>query len=65
MITRDGHLFHIDFGHFLGNYKKKFGYQRETTPFVFTDQYAHVMKRGTGEVFYFILFYFILWIYVS
>jgi len=49
MVTRDGHLFHIDFGHFLGNYKKKFGYRRETTPFVFTDQYAHVMKRGSDE----------------
>ena len=46
MITRDGFLLHIDFGHFLGNYKKKFGYQRETTPFVFTAQYAHVMKKG-------------------
>ena len=45
MITRDGFLFHIDFGHFLGNYKKKFGYQRETTPFVFTTQYAHVLKK--------------------
>jgi len=46
MVDRDGHIFHIDFGHFLGNYKKKFGYKRETTPFVFTAQYAHVLRRG-------------------
>jgi phosphatidylinositol-4,5-bisphosphate 3-kinase/phosphatidylinositol-4-phosphate 3-kinase len=25
MVTGDGHLFHIDFGHFLGHFKSKFG----------------------------------------
>ncbi|KAJ6229788.1 pi-3 kinase [Anaeramoeba flamelloides] len=43
MIQKDGHLFHIDFGHFLGNYKKKFGFKRERAPFVFTPAYAAVM----------------------
>ena len=39
----DGKLFHIDFGHFLGNFKSKFGIKREKAPFVFTSQFAHVM----------------------
>ena len=29
MMTKKGHLFHIDFGHFLGNFKEKFGVKRE------------------------------------
>ncbi|KAF0984835.1 hypothetical protein FDP41_000734 [Naegleria fowleri] len=45
MLTRKGDLFHIDFGHFLGNYKKFKGvYKRETTPFVFSAMYEKVMK---------------------
>ena len=40
---QDGKLFHIDFGHFLGNFKKKMGYQREKAPFVFTSAFARAM----------------------
>lgn len=43
MLTKSGKLFHIDFGHFLGNYKKKFGIKRERAPFVFTHDFAYVM----------------------
>lgn len=43
MLTTTGHLFHIDFGHFLGNYKKKFGINRERDPFVFTPEMAFVL----------------------
>jgi len=43
MVTKDGHLFHIDFGHFLGNFKKKFGFNRERAAFVFTPEMAYVM----------------------
>ena len=43
MLSAHGHLFHIDFGHFLGNFKSKFGIKREKAPFVFTPDLAHVM----------------------
>jgi len=43
MLVRSGRLLHIDFGHFLGNYKKKFNIKRERAPFVLTGAFAHVM----------------------
>lgn len=43
MVHKDGTLFHIDFGHFLGNFKSKFGIKRERAPFVFTPEMAFVM----------------------
>lgn len=51
MLTKRGDLFHIDFGHFLGNYKTKFGIRRETAPFVFTPMYRHVMGGANGTDF--------------
>ena len=38
MVTTSGKFLHIDFGHFLGNFKTKLGFKRETAPFVFTKQ---------------------------
>ena len=38
--TIEGNFFHIDFGHFLGNVKCKFGYKRERDPFVLTPEIA-------------------------
>ena len=46
MMKQNGSLFHIDFGHFLGNFKSKFGMKRERTPFVFTQQMEHVILQG-------------------
>lgn len=44
MVSKSGHLFHIDFGHFLGNFKSKYGFNRERAPFVFTPEMAYVMR---------------------
>ncbi|XP_018007852.1 phosphatidylinositol 4,5-bisphosphate 3-kinase catalytic subunit alpha isoform [Hyalella azteca] len=46
MVNEDGQIFHIDFGHFLGNYKKKFGVQRERVPFVLTQDFLMVIAGG-------------------
>ena len=51
MMTKTGHLFHIDFGHFLGNFKTKFGIQRERSSFVFTEEMAYAMGGKKGEGF--------------
>lgn len=45
MMTDDLKLFHIDFGHFLGNFKKAFKVvPRETAPFVLTQQMVALME---------------------
>ena len=46
MVSEDGQIFHIDFGHFLGHFKKKFGINRERVPFVLTDDFLVVILRG-------------------
>jgi len=54
MLSKDGHLFHIDFGHFLGNFKTKkivgVKVKRETAPFVFTPDFAYVLgDKGSDD----------------
>lgn len=41
-----GNFLHIDFGHFLGHVKEKFGYTRENDPFVFTPEIAYFVNGG-------------------
>ena len=51
MVQQNGRLFHIDFGHFLGNFKKKFGISRERAKFVFTPDFAYVLGGVGSEDF--------------
>ena len=46
MMKENGQLFHIDFGHFLGNFKSKFGIKRERVPFVLTRDFLYIISRG-------------------
>ncbi|KAI4790697.1 hypothetical protein KUCAC02_034464 [Chaenocephalus aceratus] len=46
MVRSTGQLFHIDFGHILGNFKSKFGIKRERVPFILTHDFIHVIQQG-------------------
>ncbi|KAI9190138.1 Phosphatidylinositol 4,5-bisphosphate 3-kinase catalytic subunit alpha isoform [Blastocladiella emersonii ATCC 22665] len=53
MCHERGRLFHIDFGHFLGNMKRKFGIKRERAPFVLTPDFVHVISKKNPANFEF------------
>ncbi|KAJ8319901.1 hypothetical protein KUTeg_001488 [Tegillarca granosa] len=46
MLKETGQLFHIDFGHFLGNFKSKLKIKRERVPFILTDHFKYVITKG-------------------
>ena len=51
MINKNtGNLFHIDFGHFLGNDKLKYGIKRERDPFVLTKEMAKFIKTDINKL---------------
>jgi phosphatidylinositol kinase/protein kinase (PI-3 family) len=47
MLRENGQLFHIDYGHILGNFKEKWGISRERVPFVLTSDFVYVITNGT------------------
>ncbi|XP_060062464.1 phosphatidylinositol 4,5-bisphosphate 3-kinase catalytic subunit alpha isoform-like [Ylistrum balloti] len=49
MVTEEGQVFHIDFGHFLNHKKKKFGINRERVPFVLTEDFMRVITRDSDK----------------
>ena len=51
MISKGGRFFHIDFGHFLGNFKSKYGVKRERAPFVFTNAMAEALGGTESPLF--------------
>ena len=51
LLTRSGNLFHIDFGHILGNAEKWKGFKRDRAPFVLTPEFAYVMGGKDSPAF--------------
>lgn len=50
MLKKNGILFHIDFGHFLGNYKSFLGIRRERVPFLLTTDFLFAATIGADEI---------------
>jgi phosphatidylinositol-4-phosphate 3-kinase len=46
MVKYSGHMFHIDFGKYLGDAQKNFGIKRDRTKFLFTADMFYVINQG-------------------
>ena len=42
-------MFHIDFGHILGNVKYKFGIKRERVPFILASDFVYIIMKGPNQ----------------
>ncbi len=49
LITSRGHVLHIDFGKYLGDWQTVAGMKRDRVPFVLTSEMAFVINEGKSE----------------
>ena len=51
MLQKCGKLFHIDFGHIIGNFKTKLGIKRERSPMILPPMFVFVIEQIGPEQF--------------
>ena len=58
MVKRGGKFFHIDFGHILGHFKKKFNINRERSKVVYTKEMVRCIGDENDQEYFFNLCYY-------